>query len=247
MPRADRLSLNADGLHLPAVDHLSNNRSLNVVLDRTIGGGPTGFPQSRSALGLLSNFVRLVDKSLREYDAARAELMSYVEPHKGSLRTSPYIRAVDHMENCVGATHRSVLNARALRELGVGGGAPKLTARQEARLAHVRNAVEHSDEKLLGKQKFNNSPPFCSGEPYSLRLANTAMVIGGLVLSYKDLFSAMTKMYQTVEKVRRVPTGTPGPHFPNAMLRTTVPPRAVQGNIRASDYLKELSRLSVNH
>ena len=104
MPRADRVTLNADGLHLPPVDHLSNNGSLNVVLDRTLGGGPPGFPQSRSALGLLSNFVRLVDKSLREYDAARAELIFYVEPHEGTLRTSPYIRAVDQMENCVGVT-----------------------------------------------------------------------------------------------------------------------------------------------
>ncbi len=73
------------------------------------------------------------------------------------------------------------------------------------------------------------------------------MVIGGLVLTYKDLVSAMTKMYQAVEKIRGVSTGTPSPNFPNATLRTTVPPRAVEGNMRASDYLKELSRLSVNH
>jgi hypothetical protein len=247
MPRADRVTLNADGLRLPSVDHLSNNGSLNVVLDRTLGGGPTGFPQHRSALGLLSNFVRLVDKSLREYDAARAELALYVEPHAGTLRTSPYIRAVDHMENCVGAAHRSVLNAKALRELGLGRGAPRLTELQEARLGHVRNAIEHSDEKLLGKQRFKKSPAFSSDQPYSLRLANSAMVIGGLVLTYKDLASAMTKMYQAVEKIRGVATGTPGPNFPNAILRTTVPPRAVQGNMRSSDYLKELSRLSVNH
>lgn len=247
MPRANRVTLTRDGVALPPVDHLSNNGSLNVVMDRTLGGGPPEFPQSHSALGLLSNFVRLVDKSLREYDAARAELMLYVKPHEGSLQTSSYIRAVDHMENCVGATHRAVLNAQALRELGVGRGAPRLTELQLARLAHVRNAVEHSDEKLLGKQKFKNSPPFSSDEPYSLRLANTAMVIGGLVLTYKDLVSAMTKMYHGVEKIRGVPTGTPGPNFPNAVLRTTVPPRPVQGNVRASDYLKELSRLSVNH
>ncbi|MGZ4531166.1 MAG: hypothetical protein ACXVXP_02310 [Mycobacteriaceae bacterium] len=247
MPRADRVKLDPNGLDLPPVDHLSNNGSLNVILDRVLAGGPTGFPQSPSALGLLSNFVRLVDKSLREYDAARAELTVYVEPHEGTLRTSPYIRAVDHMENCVGATHRSVLNAKALRELGVGRGAPRLTDRQESRLAHVRHAIEHSDEKLLGKQKFKSSPPFNSDEPYSLRLANTSMVIGRLVLTYQDLHSAITKMYRAVEKVRGVSTGISGPNFPNATLRTTVPPRQVAGNMRASDYMKEVSRLSVNH
>jgi hypothetical protein len=97
MPRADRLSLDA-GLAMPSVDPLSNNGSLNVVLDRTFGGGPTGFPQTRLAFALLSNFVRLVDKSLREYDAAQGELLFYVEPYEGMPRVSPYIRAVDHME-----------------------------------------------------------------------------------------------------------------------------------------------------
>jgi hypothetical protein len=42
----------------------------------------------------------------------------------------------------------------------------------------VRNAVEHFDENLLGKQKYKASPPFNKAEPLSLRLANTSMVIG---------------------------------------------------------------------
>ena len=47
------------------------------------------------------NFSRLTDKALRECDAARTELMDYVSPHGGELRISPYLRAIDHMENCV--------------------------------------------------------------------------------------------------------------------------------------------------
>ena len=127
------------------------------------------------------NFARLTDKALREYDAARAELMCFVEPHDG-LRTGHYLRAIDHLENCVSATHRAVLNARALQAHKVGRAGPRLTQLQEQRLAHLRNAVEHSDEKLLGKQKFKSSPPFDKADPYSLRLANTSMVIGQNVL-----------------------------------------------------------------
>jgi hypothetical protein len=55
------------------------------------------------------------------------------------------------MENCVGAAARAVLNAKALRYNKIGRSGPRLTARQDQRLAYLRNAIEHSDEKLLGK------------------------------------------------------------------------------------------------
>jgi hypothetical protein len=88
-------------------------------------------------VGLFMNFSRLTDKALREYDAARAELLLWVWPHDG-LRTNPYLCAIDHMENCVSATHRAVLNAQALRENKIGRAAPRLTPLQEQRLAHLR-------------------------------------------------------------------------------------------------------------
>src|SRR4051794_10229813 len=177
MPRADRLSLTAGGLRMPDADKLSNKGSLNVLLDRTLSGLPAALPPDPTLVGLFMSLARLTDKALREYNALRAELLLYLAPHEG-LRTSPYLRAIDHMENCVSATHRAVLNARALRDNRVGRASPRLTERQEQRLAWLRNAIEHADEKLVGKQKFKKSPPFDRVDPYSLRLANTSMVIG---------------------------------------------------------------------
>jgi hypothetical protein len=118
------------------------------------------------------------------------------------LRIGSYLRAIDHMENCVSATHRAVLNAQALRANKIGRAAPRLTQLQEQRLAYLRNAIEHSDEKLLGKQKVKKSPPFDRMDPYSLRLANSSMVIGKQVLTYKELMSAITKCYRTIEIIR---------------------------------------------
>ena len=197
MPRTDRVSLTAGGLAMPSVDHLSNKGTLNLLLDRAFSGVPAGLPPDRTMIGLFTNFCRLTDKALREYDAARAELLQYASHHDGPLWTSPYLRAVDHMENCVSATHRAVLNARALQANKIGRAGPRLTPREEQRLAYVRNTIEHSDEKLLGIQKIKNSPPFGKAEPYSLRLANTCMVIGVNVLTYKELVSAMTKCHKT--------------------------------------------------
>jgi hypothetical protein len=184
MPRADRISLTAEGLAIPPVDHLSNKGTLNLLLDRAFNGTPVGLPPDRTMVGLFMNFSRLTDKALREYDAARGELLLYVSPHDGPLRTTPYLRAIDHMENCVGAAHRAVLNARALRANKIGRAARPLTPGQEQRLAYLRHAVEHSDEKLRGKQH-GKSLAFDKSDPYSLRLANTCMVIGKNVLAYK--------------------------------------------------------------
>jgi hypothetical protein len=248
MPKTDRVTLTAEGLVMPTVDHLSNKSSLNVLLDRAVSGRLAGVPRDRTLIGLFTNFARLTDKALREYDAARAELLLFLGPSEG-LRTSPYLRAIDHMENCISAIYRAVLNAAALRENGVGRGAPRLTALQEERLRNVRNAVEHADEKLLGKQKYKNSPAFSKYEPYSLRLANTSLVIGSHYLNYRDLVTAMTKAHAAIERIRGVPTGAPGPNFPNATLRTSHPDAAPpsRGTMRPSSYLKELSRLTVTH
>ena len=75
------------------------------------------------------------------------------------------------------------------------------------------------------------------------------MVIGGWVLTYRDLFSVMTKMYQTIEVIRGVSTGTPCSNFPNVRLRNEVnavtAPRGT--SFRPSEYLHELSRLTITH
>jgi len=58
----------------------------------------------------------------------------------------------------------------------------------------------------------------------------------------------MTKCHKTIEVIRGVATGPPGPNFPNAKLRTDPgTPVVSTGQLRASDYLKELSRLVVTH
>jgi hypothetical protein len=211
-----------------------------------MSGLPAGIPPDRTIVGLFTNFARLNDKALREYDAARAELLLYVSPHEG-LHIGPYLRAIDHMENCISAIHRAVLNAQALRTNRIGRAAPRLTQLQGQRLARLRHAVEHSEEKLLGR-RHGNSPPFDRVDPYSLRLANTSMVIGKNVLTYKELVSAMTKCHTTIEVIRGVATGTPGPNFPNSKLRTDVGNPVVRaGTLRPSAYLKELSRLVATH
>ena len=135
---------------MPPVDHMYNRNSLNANLDRLFGSN-SRVPTDKTLVGLWMNFVRLTDKALLEYDVARADLLSYLDPPKdGTQRLSPYLRAVDRLENCIAATHRAVLNAKALQSRRVGRGGPKLTEAQEQRLRDLRNTIEHSDERLVG-------------------------------------------------------------------------------------------------
>ncbi len=252
MPRTDHLSLTAHGLNMPSVDHMFNMNSLNASLDRLLAGNPRTLT-NRPLMGLWMNFVRLTDKALREYDAARAELATYVARYEDAWALGPYLRAIDHMENCVSATHRAVLNARALRANGFGGRAPQLTERQEQRLRYLRNTVEHTDERLIGNPARPASPVFRPRQPFALRLSNRTMIIGGDVLTYKELVSAISKMYRTIEVIRG-PSVRPGDTWVNASLRTETGPRegfaaAPSGAIvmRPSEYTKELGRLIISH
>jgi hypothetical protein len=154
------------------------------------------------------------------------------------------------MENCIGATHRAVLAAKALRGLKIGRGAPRLTEVQEQRLAFFRNAFEHADERLQGTTKNKNIPAFAAVDPYSIKLANTATVIGSHVLTYKELVSAMTKCHRAIEVIRGEPTPDPSPNFPNAQLRTVDPRYPKKGGpitTTVTDYFKQIARLGVSH
>jgi hypothetical protein len=245
VPRADHLSLTAD-LAMPDVNHLSNTGTSNVVLDRHFAGLPAKLAKKREFVGLFENMCRLVDKALREYAASRAELLAFVNVSRGQMLLSAYLRAIDHMENCVGATHRAVMNATALREARIGGGAPRQTERQEERLRYFRNATEHSDARLLG---IIRSRQFGPDEPFSIRLANTSIVIGSDVLTYKELVSAMTKCHKTIEVIRGVATGDPSPEFPKDVHRTQdrrADIVAASGQ-NFSDYFRQLARLARTH
>ena len=76
------------------------------------------------------------------------------------------------------------------------------------------------------------------------------MVIGKNVLTYIELVSIMTKCHKTIEVIRKVPTGTPGPAFPNAKLRTdpgTPVPRPGVMMLSPTSNLQELTRLIITH
>jgi hypothetical protein len=206
---------------MPDVSDLFNMNTLNVLLDAQLGGPGNREPRAYPYRGLWLNLVRLTDKALREYDAARAELLDY-SSSIGSRHFSPVFRAVDHLENCIGATHRAVLNARALRVAGFAKDSPMPTAGQEDRLRLVRNRIEHAEERLVdGRIK--------PAQFHALRPFDHRVDIGDQRLTYRDLERCIRRMYAIIEKMRG--PSTQGGALPaNARLRTAVPPRRLRGS-----------------
>jgi hypothetical protein len=62
---------------MPALDHLASINMLNVILERMLAGLPRNV-RSYPMTGVYVNLCRLTDKALREYAAARADLLTYV-------------------------------------------------------------------------------------------------------------------------------------------------------------------------
>ena len=141
---------------MPDLGGLPISNTVTVLLNRSFGGLP---PKLRNypLTGLFVNFCRLTDKALREYQAARTDLLTYAANN---------------------ATYRAVLNSEALRHNNIGRGAPRLTDKQRACLKAVRDPIEHSDERLLIKSKNPSRPQFQPGQPFSLFVTNTQVAIG---------------------------------------------------------------------
>ncbi len=185
---------------MPSVDHMFNQGMLNVVLDRTSGGVVAGAPHARPAVGLFSNLVRLTDKALREYDVARFELIDYLNHRNrtarhGAVRISPYIRAVDHMENVVSALARGISSRERLQNLGFGRAAPKMPAALRLDIVRIRDMVEHADDRLTKQNVRASRQPFTDQEPYTLRLENDFAWIGDWKIDYLDIVDAITYLY----------------------------------------------------
>jgi len=240
---------------MPSVDHMFNQGMLNLVLDRTLSGLPEKVPPNFAEVGLFTNLVRLTDKSLREYDAARFELTDYLdgwlaEPRMG-LRTSPYIRAIDHMENLVSALARGINCIDRLRARDVDRDGPKVPGALRVDVTRIRDMIEHTDDRLTKPSVKASRPALEQGQPFALRLENEFMVLGNWMVRYEDLVTVLSVLYESVASIRAAPAA--GLNHPQAATRTSVvyvgtpPPGWPQMSVTASDHLWEISRQSVSH
>lgn len=187
---------------MPSLAHLAATASLDLYFERTIIGMPAKLRNNQTAGGLFVNLCRLTDKALREYEAAR-NLLNQYRSASGQPVVNP--QAIDHMENCVEATHRAVLSAKGLRDdIGLRIKSLAVTTKQVDDLRLLRNRLIHIDEKLVQSR-------IRPGQHFSLMLTEKRIEISDRNLTYQQLANAITKCHRTIEKIRGRPTTAPPP------------------------------------
>ena len=134
---------------MPSLGHLTTGNAVWAAITATMGGFGVGGSPGR---GLYTNLVRLTDKSIEEYEAARLALDAYV--NAPTNQTRPFTScsgSFDHLENCIESLHRLGVHAKAL------------TYWQGKRL-HCRNSPVRRAETSYGESATQSSTP-TNGSP----------------------------------------------------------------------------------
>jgi len=148
------------------------------------------------------NFIRLVDKAVREYYEARAAILADVTEAKRSAeemtkhgRQLHFIAFTDHIETCINAVSRlfklleriklEIESPSFPRELR------KLVEKYSESVKTVRDTVEHMDERI---RKDEIAP----GKPIMLTVSQEGdgILVSDREMKFKDLAMVLEKMHE---------------------------------------------------
>ena len=187
-----------DNCHMPDISDLAKHPLIPVLTLSLMFSRGDQF--SKKAALYLRNFIRLVDKSVREYLEARKTILSQIEEKSRSSeemekgRVLYILSFVDHAENCVNAIRRLLRLLEYIKRQSMSPPIPKIPRKliEASRniIKDVRNTVEHLDE---GIQKDEHG----EGEPIMLFLTDDgrSMVIGKHSLKFCNLESVIRNLY----------------------------------------------------
>jgi hypothetical protein len=140
-------------LSMPGLADLDSSLRGKRLLGRIMGvhGPPTA-----RGLQIADGFVRLVEKTVVEYESVRRELLRFLTD--GLLDN--YFRAQDHFETCIQSLHRAILYLDQLRRLGFSraDGTPFVPRPRDlqvlnegirSRVRQLRDQSEHLDKDII--------------------------------------------------------------------------------------------------
>jgi hypothetical protein len=178
---------------------LTELRPMVGVLFLSYLGGPAAV--TAKATLHRANYVRLVDKAIREYAAARAAIqLQMAESRRDAAEMTEgrvlYMPAfVDHFVTCINAMHRAVRLLDRLAQEGqpLDRESRKLIAACARDVTKIRDTLEHIDERV---QHDEIGP----GEPVTLGLATTddAAVLAQFTVRFSDVAVALRRMHSIV-------------------------------------------------
>ena len=148
------------------------------------------------------NFVRLVDKAIKEYQEARSTILFQIEemnrpPEEMSKegRIIHILGFTDHFESCVNAINRLLKQLERIKRKNGSWVIPRLTRRViEAHTKYIpdiRNVAEHMEEAIQ-KDELEN------GQPVMLMIGGNGdrAVLAKYEIMFTDIASAIRKLHE---------------------------------------------------
>jgi hypothetical protein len=153
------------------------------------------------------NFVRLVDKALREYNEARGAILADVaeanRPVKEMKKRGREIHVIaftDHIETCINAVSRLFKLLERIKSEKQSPAWPRelrrLLETKSEPIANIRDAVEHIDEKI---QKGEIGP----GKPIMLTVSENdeALMVANYEIKFEELAMVLKKMHEVAQYI----------------------------------------------
>lgn len=176
-----------DSLFVPVL----SNHLLNVVL-RKAG------PNDAKAQQYLISFIRITDKALMEYKAARISLYEFVNSKE--IHLSLIFQCVSHLETCLNSVRRALRFFDQMKRHQSG---PffqrqdsKLIDRYDKSITDIRHAIEHMDERIQHDK-------IEAGKPIALLVNESGdrVEIANESLSFDTLASLLRKIHALAEEL----------------------------------------------
>lgn len=153
-------------------------------------------PKSYAQLALVTNFLRLADLAVHDYEEGRKLVIKYFEAHQ-SLALDRLTLACGHFESCMSSIKRAVAFLKAIRsskELPqevkalFPRGLLLLRSDVEKRLHRMRHRVQHLEGAILrGELK--------EGQPFSMLTDHSGVELGDQRISYSDLAEWLNELH----------------------------------------------------
>jgi len=148
------------------------------------------------------NFIRLVDKALREYHEARETILAEIAETKRPLeemsrdgRNIYILTFADHIENCINAVQRLYKLLERIKAEKQSPGLPRELRRQvETRgetIVRIRGAIEHMDERILEGEAGVGKPIMAAGSENW-----DAVVVSNYELKFEELAMVLRTMHE---------------------------------------------------
>jgi hypothetical protein len=188
---------------LPSECKMPDLSGLDSLMNRLIIQALIGEPSLSQKTRLYRrNFVRLVDKALREYHEARKLILAQIaemnRPSKEMIRDGRSIylfRFPDHIETCINAVRRLY---KLLERIEAEKESPelprelrRLVETMEVTIVDIRDAIEHIDEMIQKDEIAPNRPIMAAGSENW-----DAVVVANEEIKFEDLAMVLRKMHE---------------------------------------------------